>query len=403
MSTAGNHADYPRPFTDADLWGRDGKPGANDVQQKNIGDCYLVAVAGMVAEQTPHIIRNAIDHDQKTGNFTVKLFENGKRSVIQVTQEELQNNLLERGGSSFGSKSNQVDGGLWPAVIEIGYAKLKWGDWETGLQKLDKGGDPAVALEAITGKKPMTLDAEAVSRTEMREIAGQINAALEDGKRVMMATNEDPSVGRALLTALVFPAMAPRILHDLKQAKTDSDGVAGNHVYMVMGARFDPEANDSLIRVRNPWGQNRVNGQWGRHEGEWSDSAEIEVSLRTMLEEQTRSLNRFDIGQVPAQQRELFDGIRKQADGASDAAIALAAVQASREGITSVDKLRAVTVSDDGKLWVAGNIPGYRTAVDMTVDLPPVEESLQGLALEAQRLHQDKIASQQDLSASRHV
>lgn len=152
MSKESNEV-VPRVFTTHDLWGRDGRPAASDVQQKRIGDCYLLAVAGAVAEQTPDVIRNAIGYDRDTGNFTVALFEGGKRSTIQVTQAELRDNLLQRGGSSFGSKSSEVDGGLWPSVIEVGYTKLKWGDWKAGIEQLGKGGDPAEALEVLTGEE----------------------------------------------------------------------------------------------------------------------------------------------------------------------------------------------------------------------------------------------------------
>lgn len=46
------HAKSSHVFTEKDLWGADGRPGGNDIQQKWLGDCFLVAAAGSVAQQT---------------------------------------------------------------------------------------------------------------------------------------------------------------------------------------------------------------------------------------------------------------------------------------------------------------------------------------------------------------
>lgn len=371
-----------RRFTEQDLWGRDGQPGGNDVEQKRFGDCYFVSAAGAVAQQTPEIIRKAIAYDADTGNFSVRLFHQGEWTTTTVTQAELQDNLDRRGGSSFGSQAPQAGGGLWPAVYEVGYAKQRWGNWERGSEQLGKGGNPSEALEAITGTRPAQLDGETVLGLGARDVADRINRALDTGQRVLMSTNKDPwaRIDGSMPNALW------NLADSVRRPGTESDGVTGNHVYMVMGARYDAQSDETVLRIRNPWGHNRIRGKLGGiNQEEYSHAAEIEVRLDDLIRDDTRSLNRFDIGRLGPQQRALFEEIRGQVKGlASEDAVALAASQANREGITSVSALKAIAVTEDGKLWIAGMVPGYRTMVDTHAPLPPAEASLRQLARESQ-------------------
>ncbi|WDS37625.1 C2 family cysteine protease [Pseudoxanthomonas sp.] len=364
-------------FTDKDLWGKDGRPGADDVQQQSIGDCYLVSAAGVVAQQTPDLIRNNIEFNEATGEFAVRLYQGDHWQRVPVTQAELTNNLSERGGSSFGSKTPDAGGGLWPAIYEVAYAKMRWNDWETGLQQLAKGGNPADALHAITGEEPIRLDAAQVKEMGMQATVMRINDALAHDKRVVMGTNKDPKGASELWEALV------------SRTGYKTDGVTGHHAYMVLGARYDEASGEAVITLRNPWGHNRgIDPSLGPGKG-----AEVEVKLNELLQENTRSFGTFHIGMLEPQQQGLFEAIQRQVgDKAGDAAVALASVQASREGITSTDQLRMAAVTDDGKLWVAGKTEGYRTMVDTLAALPSREESLGQLAQEAQRL---QVASSQ--------
>src|SRR5687767_6207754 len=60
-------------FEGNDLYGPGGNPRAADIDQDSIGDCYFVATIGALAEKQPDRIKNAIDYDPATGNYTVKL------------------------------------------------------------------------------------------------------------------------------------------------------------------------------------------------------------------------------------------------------------------------------------------------------------------------------------------
>ncbi|MEB2186192.1 DUF6792 domain-containing protein [Xanthomonas campestris pv. campestris] len=75
----------------------------------------------------------------------------------------------------------------------------------------------------------------------------------------------------------------------------------------------------------------------------------------------------------------------KLPQGTSDAVAMHATVEAKRAGIVDVDQLRSVTVQD-GNAWIVGNTPGFRAKVDLSADVPPLQESEQhSRALDAQR------------------
>ncbi len=75
----------------------------------------------------------------------------------------------------------------------------------------------------------------------------------------------------------------------------------------------------------------------------------------------------------------------KLPQGTSDAVAMHATVEAKRAGIVDVNQLRSVTVQD-GNAWIVGNTPGFRAKVDLSADVPPLQESQQhSRALDAQR------------------
>lgn len=366
-------------LTDKDLWGADGRPDADDVRQKNFGDCYLVAAAGEVARVTPEVIRSNVSFDPHSGQFGVRLFKDGQWTDIAVSQEELRDNLARRGGSTFVETASGRSGALWPAVYEVGYAKLVGGSWEQGREMIIHGGYPAEALQAVTGKAAVTLDIDAVDAMGPKAVAERITEELAQGRRVVMSTRRDPWQDA---DASLLDGLRARIDGYLRPG-VDGDGVIGKHAYMVLGARYDEQSGETYLRLRNPWGHNRIGGT------EAQPAAEIGVKLSDLLDDDTRSLGRFDIARLPAQQRGLLESIRDHVGPqAAPDAVALAAVQASREGITSADQLRAAGVSDDGRLWVEGATPGYRAIVDTRGELPPLAHSLGALAQEGDRLQQ---------------
>ncbi len=385
MATNGNHGSKPQHvFTPADLWGADGQPSAADVQQKDLGDCFLVAAAGVVAQQTPDVIRSAIQYDEASQAFSVRLMKDNQWIAVPVSQAELMDNVQgpHRGGSTFRISDKGTEGALWPALFEVAYSKRDGATWAAGQATIDKGGNPAAVLKAITGEAVATLRPDDIKQMEPQDIVDQINTKLASGRRVVMTTTRDSEVLPNDASAL------DGVIRDLRNASkagTLLDGVTGHHAYMVMGARFDEASGEAMIRVRNTWGNNRI-PDFGKRTG----AAEIEVSLQDLMGPMTRSFGKFDIASLPMQQRGLIDAIRQSVgDRPADEAIAAAAVQASKEGIVSAAHLKGAVLTDDGRLCVAGHTPGFRTVVDTKCAQPSLDQSANALASEASRLQSE--------------
>ncbi|HEU4760294.1 MAG TPA: C2 family cysteine protease, partial [Dehalococcoidia bacterium] len=158
---------------------------SNDIQQGQLGDCYLMSAMGEVAKQNPDTIKNAIK-DNGDGSYTVRLYEkkdgwfghSWEAKDIKVTPDlPLDANghpVFAQTGDSNGSQQE-----LWPALIEKAYAQMK-GSYDS----MGHGGNPGDAMSALTGK-----DAEEKSASGVT--IDQLNDALNSGKGVVANTLGD--------------------------------------------------------------------------------------------------------------------------------------------------------------------------------------------------------------------
>jgi hypothetical protein len=97
----------------------------------------------------------------------------------------------------------------------------------------------------------------------------------------------------------------------------------------------------------------------------------------------------------------MFAKIRSGASNVSDETVALAMVEAKRNGIPDVDRLGQVGVVD-GTLWVGSVTPGYRASAEANGPAPPMQDSLR----EAQTLsqnHEQKQAQDRALAEQQHA
>ncbi|MBN1962190.1 MAG: hypothetical protein JW841_14730 [Deltaproteobacteria bacterium] len=263
-------------FDPTTLYGPSGIPAATDVDQDAIGDCYLMATLGALANQQPDAIKDMIKYDPYTGDFIVTMHERKwhwlppgyktEEVEIHVTQADLEDNINRRGGSTADNTGN--DALIWPAVIETAYAKQHDGNWSDGLDEGYNdinGGWPREALFALTGSKGTDIHSmwflpEEADAERMYNI---IDTALNEDRPVTLTTNPDEA----------------------------NDGLAEFHVYTVERIYKD-EAGNIQVVLRNPWNHNL-------NIGEGLDSADpvITVSLETLLTQ--GSFNQFNVGNKP--------------------------------------------------------------------------------------------------------
>lgn len=273
-------------FSDADLYDRnDPRPRARDISQDAVGDCYLMAPMGSLAELQPDRIRQAIRYDQATGNFQVTLYRNASGvptpETITVTQDALRDNLRRNGGSGADNALQAMDdlvrqgGGavtndrygvrdnpIWPAVIETAAAiQARQRGGRDGLDEgyrwlqgnVDAQGNPFGAVPSL-GSFTLTGDyghfQPAPPPAQANEMARDIEGALARGQPVTLATMQ----GR------------------------EQDGLADGHAYMVEGVTRNRNG-EAILQLRNPWGHNNVG------ESRDSNSPTLSINLREALDQ----------------------------------------------------------------------------------------------------------------------
>jgi hypothetical protein len=270
-------------FDEQDLYAG-GKPSATDIQQDRIGDCYFVATLAAVAEKQPDRIRDAIKFDPATGNYTVTLHKEEwgwlppgyqtKEVKVEVTQQELEDNLKRGGGSTVDNKSG-TDKPIWPAVMETAYAKMHDDNPSDGLaegyQEID-GGWAEDAMFAITGSEGENIEPMFGGDVGAELMQHQISKALDEGKPVTLSTDPENRDLWEMITG-----------GDGKQ-----DGLVDNHVYMV--ERVYKDSNGEVkVELRNPWATNNNVG-----EGKDTSSATITLNMKDLID--TGGLESVNVG-----------------------------------------------------------------------------------------------------------
>lgn len=241
------------------LFGSSG-PSASDINQGYLGDCYLLSSAAEVASQNAALITNMFTVNDN-GTCSVRFYENGAATYVTV------NTQLANGGTIFNEGSN-----TWASFLEKAYAELQVGGVWTGnsavnygnsYSTIGNGGDPAHALEEITG---------ATALTEYYANGGSWFAYKLNGSLGVTGTQSaisTSSLQQTLVTAL--SGHNDVILSSYTHA-ADSAGrttLVANHAMSITS--FDTTSGQFVIR--NPWGS--YSGQ------SWDTT--FEVSLSSLL------------------------------------------------------------------------------------------------------------------------
>lgn len=265
-----------RHFNAGDLYGASGKPSAADIRQDDIGDCFFIATAGAVANQSPERIKQSISYNSDTGNFTVELYDGKEWASIEVNQSEIKNNIFRNGGSWL--DNGKSDAPIWPAVMETAYAKMRGGTLDAGYNILNKGGKARDAMQTITGTRGRDISRLNANLIGDRNIEAQIGQALKEGRPVTLST--DPEYESNWFTRLFGDKDAPQ------------DGLADNHVYVVEEIRLNSNG-EAVVRLRNPWQRNEselVNEYTAAN----NESPFIEVKMKDVIK--GRGFEYFNIG-----------------------------------------------------------------------------------------------------------
>ncbi len=244
--------------TSLPLFGANG-PSASDVNQGYLGDCYLLSSLAEVASQDPSILKSMITSNGN-GTYGVTFHFGGKAYYVTVDA------TLPNGGTIFNSGS-----AAWASLIEKAYAELPTTAALIGSSKsyansfttIGNGGDPAAALEEITGASSLTDFAASGSHW--------LGYSLNSSDSWTGATSTLSSAS-LLSTIAADLAVGNDVVLSSYTNATDSQRhttLVADHAMSVYGY----DASTGMVEIRNPWGAE--NGQY------WDTT--FEVSVGTLL------------------------------------------------------------------------------------------------------------------------
>jgi hypothetical protein len=304
-----------RQYTAADLYGADGRPRASHITQDSIYDCYFLAPMGALGETQPDRIRDAIDFNDRSGEFTVTLYrppntqERGQgqtdpiRESIVVSQDDIRRNISKKGGGTADNNGNG-DGPLWPTVIEAGFAEL-YGRDAQGKVNLNRGyrtiGDPtgggglADGVYALTGESGRSLQIRNPDAPPMRP-TGPDHVARPEPPPYRAPLHGAKLELDAVYTEVEQALATHRPVSMATQGRDVQDGLEESHAYMVMGVSRDPRTNEAHVTLRNPYGNNLLADEGNHNIGaNWNtNNPEITVNLNRLVN--AGSFAEFNIG-----------------------------------------------------------------------------------------------------------
>ncbi|KAL7037818.1 hypothetical protein ACKWTF_009372 [Chironomus riparius] len=226
-----------------------------DVQQGELGDCWLLAAAANLTQDQKLFFRVVCDdnsfEENYAGIFHFRFWQYGKW-VDVVIDDRLP---TYRGQLVYMHSTENNE--FWSAMLEKAYAKLH------GSYEALKGGTTCEALEDFTGG--------VTEMYELKEAPSNLFHIIEKGfeRNSMMGCSIEPDP-------------------NVNEAETPQ-GLVRGHAYSITKAQLvdivtpNTTGKIPLLRLRNPWGNDvEWNGPWSDKSAEWRyipDHAKEEIGL----------------------------------------------------------------------------------------------------------------------------
>jgi len=198
---------------------------ADDINQTNIGSCYLLASLSALTE-FPHLIKNLFGDDSQVTNdkgvYTVFFYIGGRRTPIMIDDW-----IPTLDGQPLSTVTSENE--LWAILVEKAWAKLH------GSYQRMEGGLPSNALFMLTGKPSWrhihSYTADLWSKILHAEKSGFIMVCGTEGQG---------------------------------ESEIENSGIAAGHAYSLLAAHefMHRGTQVRLVKLRNPWGSHEWNGAW---------------------------------------------------------------------------------------------------------------------------------------------
>ncbi len=215
---------------------------SKDVQQRALGDCYLLASLAALA-CTPRgraLIRGAVVENKNARGvavtWTVTLHQRESHLFGEATFRAVPVTIGEP--YALGAARQRVENmqdEIWPLVVEKACAQ-----YAGGYNAIGRGGVPTDAMALLTGCEAAYISLNWPNRWVRSYGGSELQADVASGKVIVLCS-------RAGIDAKV--TSLPRG----QQARSDSRALVGGHAYFVKGT----EEHDGKLfaRLGNPWGQ----------------------------------------------------------------------------------------------------------------------------------------------------
>ena len=199
------------------------KISVNDINQGQMGDCFLLSAIGELALWHPDAITNMI-HVNRNGSETVTLYtaSNGqlpyfntrayKPAYVSVTNDFPSNSVNSGAGQNVVGGQKEI----WPQVIEKAYATENG-----GYAGINYGGFPVVAMEELTGRMATAVMSNSLTLTALQ-------ADITAGDLIVMDTPYSNNLPYNLVPG---------------------------HAYMF--EKLISGSNGPMVQLGNPWGFNQ--------------------------------------------------------------------------------------------------------------------------------------------------
>lgn len=235
-------------------------PSINDINQGELGDCFLLASLAETAFQNQSAITSMIQSNGN-GTYGVRFYVDGTAEWVTV------NSQLADGGDEF----NYSSGGIWASLVEKAYTQLQTGGSTTGniysgntWSSIGNGGDVENALEQITGASSI-IDYALSSKSSWESI--------KYNQSIVQVSSSSNLTSASVLSAFVSDLdYGYEVVLSSYTNAYDSSGkqtLVSDHAMSVYGY----DSSTGLLEIRNPW---------GTESGQTWDTT-FEVSLSTLL------------------------------------------------------------------------------------------------------------------------
>ena len=253
----------PNPFTYEEVIGQPflGAPKATDVAQGYIGDCFLIAAMGAVAAARPDIVKKMISPDKPSPTYSVTFFEVQDDGSYKPTSPIKVDAWFPAQNGTFryalgGEPLTQTKKPLWPMIVEKAYAV-----WQGGYDKLDRGGSPGDAMEAMVGGPQSFEDPMDYSDAELVDV---LRAAKKDGSPVCASTHDKMTIDEQKL--FVGPDAGPYAADLRREIVADSVELQDG------GGKAARVRDDSKGKLSGGGATGQVDYKSGRITVSWADA-----------------------------------------------------------------------------------------------------------------------------------